>query len=122
MRMAWVYVGISVMVTAYGQLVVKWRVSQRGHLPATLEGKLHFFGSLLTDPWVLSAMATTFLAALCWMAALSKLDLSRAYPFSAVSFISVLIFSGLFLGEGISPGKVLGVAIVITGLIIGVRA
>lgn len=120
--MAWVYVGISVIITAYGQLVVKWRVSQRGHLPATLDGKAHFFLSLLTDPWVLSAMATTFVAALCWMAALSKLELSRAYPFSAISFITVLLFSGLFLSEGISPGKVLGVAIVITGLIIGVRA
>jgi drug/metabolite transporter (DMT)-like permease len=120
--MAWVYVGISVMVTAYGQLVVKWRVSKRGHLPATLDGKLHFFLSLLSDPWVLSAMATTFLAALCWMAALSKLELSKAYPFSAVSFMTVLIFSGLFLNESMSLGKVAGLAIVITGLIIGVRS
>ena len=120
--MAWVYVGISVIITAYGQLVVKWRVSKRGHLPATLDGKAHFFLNLLSDPWVLSAMATTFIAALCWMAALSKLDLSRAYPFSAVSFLSVLLFSGLFLSEGISPGKVAGVLIVVTGLIIGVRS
>jgi drug/metabolite transporter (DMT)-like permease len=119
---AWVYVGISVIITAYGQLVVKWRVSKRGHLPATLEGKGHFFFSLLTDPWVLSAMATTLVAALCWMAALSKLDLSRAYPFSAVSFLSVLIFSGLFLNESISPGKIAGVLIVVTGLIVGVRS
>lgn len=122
MKVAWVYVGISVIITAYGQLVVKWRVSQRGHLPPTLQGKGHFFLSLLSDPWVLSAMATTFVAALCWMAALSKLDLSRAYPFSAVSFLSVLVFSGLFLNEGISPGKVAGVLIVVTGLIVGVRS
>jgi drug/metabolite transporter (DMT)-like permease len=120
--MAWVYVGISVIVTAYGQLVVKWRVSQRGHLPASVDGKLHFFLSLLTDPWVLSAMATTFLAALCWMAALSKLELSKAYPFSALSFVSVLLFSGLFLNESITLGRVAGFAIVIAGLIIGVRS
>lgn len=120
--MAWVYVGISVIVTAYGQLVVKWRVSKRGHLPATLDGKGHFFLSLLTDPWVLSAMATTFLAALCWMAALSKLELSKAYPFSALSFVSVLVFSGIFLNESITPGRVAGFAMVIAGLIIGVRS
>jgi drug/metabolite transporter (DMT)-like permease len=120
--MAWVYVGISVIVTAYGQLVVKWRVSKRGHLPATLAGKWHFFLSLLTDPWVLSAMATTFLAALCWMAALSKLELSKAYPFSALSFVSVLVFSGIFLDETISAGRVAGFAMVIIGLIVGVRS
>ena len=120
--MAWVYVGISVIVTAYGQLVVKWRVSQRGHLPASLEGKWHFFLSLLTDPWVLSAMATTFLAALCWMAALSKLELSKAYPFSALSFVSVLVFSGIFLNESITLGRVAGFAMVIAGLIVGVRS
>ncbi len=120
--MAWVCVAISVLVTAYGQLIVKWRVSKRGHLPATLQGKWHFFLSLLTDPWVLSAMATTLVAALCWMAALSKLELSKAYPFSAVSFMTVLIFSGLFLDESITLGKAAGLAIVIAGLIIGVRS
>ena len=120
--MAWVYVGISVIVTAYGQLLVMWRVSQRGHLPATLDGKVHFFLSLLTDPWVLSTMATTFLAALCWMAALSKLELSKAYPFSALSFVSVLVFSGVFLDESISLARVAGFAMVIAGLIIGVRS
>jgi drug/metabolite transporter (DMT)-like permease len=120
--MAWVCVAISVLVTAYGQLVVKWRVTEHGHMPAGLDDKAHFFLGLLTDPWVLSAMATTFLAALCWMAALSKLDLSQAYPFSALSFVSVLVFSGIFLGEGVTFGKVAGVAIVIAGLIIGVRS
>jgi drug/metabolite transporter (DMT)-like permease len=120
--MAWVFVGISVVLTAYGQLIVKWRVAQRGHLPATLSGKAHFFTSLLLDPWVLSAMATTFVAALCWMAALSRLELSRAYPFSALSFVSVLVFSGIFLGEAITVGKAAGLALVIVGLIVGVRA
>lgn len=120
--MAWVCVGISVVLTAYGQLVVKWRVQQRGHLPAALAGKAHFFTSLLLDPWVLSAMATTFVAALCWMAALSRLELSRAYPFSTLSFVSVLLFSGMFLGESITLVKVAGISLVIVGLIIGVRA
>jgi drug/metabolite transporter (DMT)-like permease len=117
---SWIYVGVSLILTAYGQLVVKWRVMRRGHLPAGLHGKIHFFSGLLLDPWVLTAMFATFIAALCWMAAMSHLELSRAYPFAALSFATVLILSGVLLGEDITPAKIVGVAIVIVGLVVSV--
>lgn len=118
--MAWVYVGASLVLTVYGQLVVKWQVLRRGHLPNTLGGKVDFFTGLLLNPWVLSVMLSTFIAALCWMAAMTHLELSKAYPFAAVSFILVLILSGVFFGEAVTPAKTIGVALVVTGLIVGV--
>jgi multidrug transporter EmrE-like cation transporter len=118
--MAWVYVGVSLILTVYGQLVVKWQVLREGRLPATLNGKIGFFASLLLNPWVLSAMLTTFIAALCWMAAMTHLELSKAYPFAALSFLLVLILSGVFFGEPVTPAKAIGMVLVIAGLIVGV--
>jgi multidrug transporter EmrE-like cation transporter len=117
---AWVYVGVSLILTVYGQLVVKWQVLRRGHLPSTLNGKVEFFTDLLLNPWVLTAMLATFLAALCWMAAMTHLELSKAYPFAALSFSAVLILSSVFFGETITPAKTVGLALVIAGLIVGV--
>jgi multidrug transporter EmrE-like cation transporter len=118
--MAWVYVGTTLLLTVYGQLVVKWQVLRKGSLPTTLSGKFDFFASLLLNPWVLSALFTGFVAVLCWMAALTHLELSRAYPFAALSFVLVLILSGVLFGETITLAKAVGIVVVIAGLIVGV--
>jgi multidrug transporter EmrE-like cation transporter len=117
--MAWVYVAATSLLTIYGQIVLKWQVLRRGALPASVGGKVSFFTNLVLDPWVLSALVGGFMAVLTWMAALSKLDLSRAYPFTALSFAMVLVLSGIFFGEPITSAKVLGVGLVIAGLVVG---
>lgn len=120
--MAWVYVAATITLTVYGQIVVKWRVSRRGRLPAGLHDKLAFFGHLIFDPWILSALFGAFLAALFWMAAVSRLDLSRAYPFVGLSFAMVLLLSAAFFGEAITTAKLIGVGLVITGIAVGASA
>jgi multidrug transporter EmrE-like cation transporter len=118
-RMAWLYVAATVSLTVYGQLVVKWQVSRRGHLPADLHGKVSFLAGLITDPWVLSALLGAFVAALSWMLAVSQLELSRAYPFVGLSFAFVLMLSAVFFGEALTVAKVAGVGLVIAGIAVG---
>jgi multidrug transporter EmrE-like cation transporter len=118
--MAWLGVAAAVFLGAYGQLVVKWQVMRRGHLPPSVHGKLMFFVNMLLDPWVISVMVATLVAALAWMAALSRLDLSRAYPFVSLSFVTVLVLSAVFFGESLTLGKVAGITLVIAGLVVGV--
>jgi drug/metabolite transporter (DMT)-like permease len=118
--MAWLGVATAVAVGAYGQIVVKWQVMRHGHLPDSVHGKAVYFLNMLVDPWVISVMVATFIAALAWMAALSRLELSRAYPFVSLSFVAVLVLSAVFFGEALTPAKVIGITLVISGLIVGV--
>jgi drug/metabolite transporter (DMT)-like permease len=113
---AWLCVAVTVALTVYGQIVIKWQVTSRGHVPASLSGKVDYFARLLTTPWVLSALAGAVIAALCWMAALSRLPLSQAYPFVGLSFAFVLILSAVFLGEPLTVAKVGGIALIIVGI------
>jgi multidrug transporter EmrE-like cation transporter len=117
--MAWVYVAITIMMTVYGQIVLKWQVGHRGRLPTDLHGKVTFFADLMLDPWVLSVLAAAFVAALCWMAAVSQLPLSRAYPFVGLSFVMVLLLSAVFFGEAVTPAKIAGVLLVVAGIGVG---
>jgi drug/metabolite transporter (DMT)-like permease len=106
-------------MTVYGQIVVKWRVEHQGHLPGDLHGKVTFFANLMLDPWVLSALTAAFVAALSWMAAVSQLPLSRAYPFVGLSFVMVLLLSAVFFGEAVTPAKIAGVVLVVAGIGVG---
>lgn len=117
--MGYVYVAGTVLFTVYGQLILKWQVSQAGAIPPGMVEKLWFFASLLLNPWIISGFVGAFLAALCWMAAVSKLDLSHAYPFMSMAFVLVLILSKVFFAEPVTLLKVIGMAFIVLGIVVG---
>jgi drug/metabolite transporter (DMT)-like permease len=71
--------------------------------------------------WVLSAFAAAFLASLCWMAAMTKFDLSFAYPFMSLSFVLVLVFSGLFFHEPVNMAKLAGIGLIVLGIAVSAQ-
>jgi drug/metabolite transporter (DMT)-like permease len=111
----------TVVFTAYGQLMLKWRIAQMGALPQELLGKIKFLLLLLLDPGIFSGFAAGFLASLAWMAAMTKFDLSHAYPFMSLNFVVVLLLSGWVLSEPLSLQKVLGVGFIVLGTILAAR-
>lgn len=111
----------SILFTVYGQLVVKWQVGKAGSLPETLPERIVFLLKLVMNPWVLSAMGAGFGALLCWLAAMTKFELSYAYPFMSLAFVLVLILSVFFFGEALTAPKVLGVLVVMVGIAIASR-
>ena len=90
-------------------------------MPVSLDDKVIFFGKLLLDPFIISGFVAAFIASLCWMSAMTKFDLSFAYPFMSLSFVLVLIFSGLSFHEVITYPKVIGSVFIVIGIIIGAR-
>jgi multidrug transporter EmrE-like cation transporter len=116
---AYFFVAGTVSLTVYGQLIFKWQTGRLGSLPGGTSERLRYFGHFLTNPWVISAFAAALLAALCWIAALSHLDLSRAYPFVSASFAAVVVLSAIIFGESLTATKVAGALLIITGLVVG---
>ncbi len=115
--MAYVYVATTIILTIYGQIVIKWRMSIKGGLPdGTLE-KIIFLVTNLFDPWIMSGLFGAGIAALAWMAAMTKLDLSHAYPFVSITFPAVVILSYFFFNEPLSIHKIIGLALIVVGVI-----
>ena len=89
----------TILFTVYGQIIIKWQVTNAGDFPVDLTGKLWFLLRLAINPWVISSLCGAFLAFICWMAAMTKFDLSYAYPFVSLSFVMVLILSSIFFHD-----------------------
>lgn len=109
---------LTVLLTVYGQLVLKWRVLAAGLPPDNPLGKLKFYAALLSNPWILSAFAAAFAAALCWMTAMMKLDINKAYPFMALNFILVGFLAVPLFGESMTWPKIGGLVLVVAGLLL----
>jgi drug/metabolite transporter (DMT)-like permease len=116
------YIALTLALTVYGQLVLKWQMGSAGPLPAGNGEKLLFLLQQFLNPWVISGFASAFLASLAWMAAMTRFDLNYAYPFMSLAFIIVMIFSITFLGEVFSLQKAIGTVMVVAGLIVVARA
>lgn len=115
------YIFATILFTVYGQLVVKWQVAKAGALPVAGAERMFFLVNLVFNPWVLSGVMAGFLALLCWMAAMTKFELSYAYPFMSLAFVLVLILSSVLFHEAVTLPKVLGLVFVVAGIIITSR-
>ena len=114
--MGYLFIALTVLFTVYGQLVLKWQVGLAGTVPDTVSGKITFLLNTLTNPWVISGLGSAFIASLFWMLALSKLPLSTAYPYTATSFLLILLFGATFFSEPVTLGKILGTALIVGGI------
>lgn len=120
--MGYMYIFGTIFFTVYGQMILKWRISQFGSLPDPLVEKILFLFKLLLDPLILSGFVSAFIASFFWMAAMTKFDISFAYPFMSASFIMVLFFSVIFLNEPMTWQKVIGMLFIVTGIFITSRS
>lgn len=118
---AWLYVLGTVLFTVYGQIVLKWRIGKYGAMPESSLNKLLFLFRLFLDPFILSGFISAFIASLLWMAAMTKIKLSVAYPFTGLSFVLILILSALLFKEPLNYYKVIGIIFVIAGIFISSR-
>jgi drug/metabolite transporter (DMT)-like permease len=115
------YILGSILCTVYGQIIVKWQVAKAGALPATFSERIPFLARLLFNPWILSGILGGFFALVCWLAAMTKFQLSYAYPFMSLAFVFVLILSAVLFHEPLTIAKILGVLLIIAGIIVGSR-
>ena len=62
--MAHLYIFGTIFFTVYGQLVIKWRIPNYGHLPEQTIEKIIFLLKLFLDPFILSGFVSAFVASL----------------------------------------------------------
>lgn len=120
--MGYLYIFATIFFTVYGQIILKWRISKYGNLPEGLQEKLIFLLKLLLDPLILSGFVSAFVASLFWMAAMTKFDISYAYPFMSLSFVLVFVLSVFLFQESITPYKVIGLLLIVAGIIVTSRS
>jgi drug/metabolite transporter (DMT)-like permease len=105
---------ICVLGIAAGQILFKLSAS-------TLQRTGSFF-DIATLTTLFSAFALYGITTIAWVWVLQKIELGKVYPLMALAFVIVPIGSHLIFGEKFQSQYFLGVAVIIAGIIITVRA
>ncbi len=110
----------SVVAAAGGQLLLK-----HGMQIATARAR-HSGGSLViaaaTTPWVFLGLTVFAISAVAWLAVLSRVPLSLAYPFNALGYLVILTASIVVLHERANLWTWAGTSLVVAGLVIVVAS
>ena len=117
------YIFLSIFLGATGQLIIKWRMSNISFTDSdTMSDKFSVAFFMLFDPYIIASLFLTLFAGLSWMIAMTKFDISYAYPFTILGFVFILIFSAFLFHEPITWQKIVGLLFIATGLIISSRS
>ena len=121
--MRYLYIFATLFFTVYGQLILKWRLGKLSFsLPEGSMGeKLWSLLKIIFDPFIFSGFVSAFIASLFWMAAMTKFQITEAYPFMSLAPAIVFILGVWLLGETFTWGKVIGLVLIMIGIIVTVR-
>ncbi len=116
--MGLLFIFLTLTFTVLGQLLLKRGMLEIGSVPGQLALWPAFIWRALTSLRVISGLACAVIAAVAWMMAVSRVDLSFAYPFMAIAIVLVLALSGTMFGETVPLTRWVGVGIVCIGIVV----
>lgn len=122
--MGYLYIFLTILFTVYGQIILKWRIKDLNWALNTTEGSVRMVISYLKflfDPLIFSGFASAFIASVFWILAMTKFDITYAYPFMSISPALVFLIGVFILNEPFTIGKLVGLVIIIIGICVTVK-
>jgi multidrug transporter EmrE-like cation transporter len=116
--MSWGMVAAYVLLNSFGALAIKHEVHRIGAADATsVTSVVRFFTATLLSPPVLVALFAIGLSACAWIIALSRMQLSTAYPVAVALNCLIVVSTGFTVyGEPLGYGKLAALGLLFTSL------
>jgi len=102
MKIAIIYILISVLASTVGQLLLKKGMNDLGSVTLSANQFLLTTWKMVTNPYVFIGLVIYVAGTIFWLAALSRVDLSYAYPFASLSYVVMLVASWMMFDEKIT--------------------
>ncbi|MBC7501060.1 MAG: EamA family transporter [Herminiimonas sp.] len=111
-----------ICLNAVAQLLLKAGTNAVGAIHLTAENWFATGLKLATQLPILGGLTCYVVSVLVWIIGLSRVDVTIAYPMLSLGYIINAIGAWYFLGEILSPQKILAVGVIIVGVIVLARS
>lgn len=105
----------AIVLASCGHLLIKLGLVAASHgtaYPGMLQKIMHY----LLQPQVACGLAIYGAGTALWISAVSRKNISFLYPLTALNYVLVSLGGKLLLGESISTGRWIGIAVVVAGV------
>lgn len=111
-----------VFLNALAQLLLKAGTNAVGAIHLTAQNWFATGLKLATQLPIIGGLACYVISVVVWIIALSRVDVTIAYPMLSVGYIVNALGAWYFLGEAISAQRLLAIGVIIVGVVLLTRS
>ena len=111
-----------VLLNAIAQLLLKAGTNTVGHFEFSMANALPVGWKLATEPHIVGGLACYVVSVAVWIMALSRVEVSIAYPMLSVGYVVNAIAAWYLFGESVTPMRLVGIGVIILGVFIVARS
>jgi multidrug transporter EmrE-like cation transporter len=111
-----------VLLNAAAQLLLKAGANAIGRFAFTLANALPVGMRLALEPHIVAGIACYVASLVVWIMALSRVEVSVAYPMLSIGYVVNALAAWYLFGEAVTPMRVAGIAIIILGVFVVARS
>jgi len=113
---------LGVLLNAIAQLLLKAGTNTIGHFEFSVANALPVGMKVATQPYILGGIVCYVVSVVVWILALSRVEVSVAYPMLSIGYIVNAVAAYFLFGEAVSVQRLAGIGIIILGVYIVARS
>ena len=111
-----------VLLNAVAQLLLKAGTNSIGAFEYSAANIVPIGWKLATEPHIVGGLSCYVVSVVVWIMALSRVEVSIAYPLLSVGYVVNAIAAYYMFGEAVTPMRLTGIAVIILGVWIVARS
>ncbi len=111
-----------VLLNAGAQLLLKAGTNSVGVFEFSRDNLLPVGWKLATEPHIVGGLGCYVISVIVWIMALSRVEVSIAYPLLSVGYVVNAIAAWYLFGEAVTPMRLAGIGVIIIGVVLVTRS
>jgi len=111
-----------VLINAVAQLLLKAGTRAVGNFDFSLANLRPVGWALATQPSILGGLTCYVVSVGIWIMALSRVEVSMAYPMLSLGYVVNAFFAWWLFGEAVTAMRITGIAVIIVGVYITAKS
>jgi len=111
-----------VLLNAAAQLLLKAGTNAIGHFEFSAANALPIGLKVAAQPFILGGLACYAISVVVWILALSRVEVSVAYPMLSIGYVVNAVAAYFLFGEAVTVQRLAGIGIIVIGVYIVARS
>ena len=118
---SWVLILAGVLLNACAQLLLKAGTNSVGAFAFNAGNLLPVGFKLATEPHILGGLVCYVISVVVWIMALSRVEVSLAYPMLSIGYVVNALAAWWLFGEALTVERLAGIGVIIFGVFLLAR-
>lgn len=111
-----------VLLNAAAQLMLKAGTNTIGVFEFSAHNVLPVGWKVVTQPYIIGGLVCYLVSVIIWILALSRVEVSVAYPMLSIGYVVNAIAAWYLFGEAVTATRLFGIGVIILGVFIVARS